>query len=204
MSREPDTIYERVFAEVKRRGTNMTDLARKIGEFKRPSQTSSNWRRDGIPPAHHAAIARALGWTLDQLVNPDATPTAKERPPNWGTPVAHHVSPHSRSDVTQINWEDIMRYELPAAFRVTMPDDSMAPFLRPGHTVTFVRGVAARPGDWVLVADATGSAYVRVYRERRPGLWQAAPLNPAYDALDSERDGLQVLAIFSGMEGRQG
>ncbi len=93
-----------------------------------------------------------------------------------------------------------MQTDLPQVYAVLMPDESMLPWLRPGDTVRFARGKTPAAGDLVLVADAAGGAYVRTYRVRRAGQWQAQPLNEAFEPLDSQVDGLQVLGVFAGMD----
>lgn len=92
--------------------------------------------------------------------------------------------------------------ELPSVFWATLPDDSMAPRAAAGKKVCFDRGMVPRPGDGVLVADGAGGVYFRVYRAAGAGRWVAAALNADYVPLDSERDGLRVLAVLRGEEGR--
>jgi hypothetical protein len=159
-----------------------------------------------LPSGKPRGVGRELQGKLDRVYPgwADAPPSDGRHRPRGLAVQGHSVSQEMRSDVPHVIWEQIKMGALPARFTVNMPDDSMHPFLRPGHTLRFARDEAPRAGDWVLVSDSTGAAYVRVYRQRRPGYWQAAPLNEAYDALDSERDGLVVLAVFMGMEGRQG
>lgn len=93
-----------------------------------------------------------------------------------------------------------MEHELPDVFSVTIEDDSMAPRVRRGDVVRFSRDVAPRPGDGVLVRDTAGRWFFRIYRERRPGEWEAHPLNDAYQPLDAARDSLQILAVLTGIE----
>lgn len=88
-------------------------------------------------------------------------------------------------------------------FRLVLRDDALTPRLRAGDFVELTPGMQPRPGDGVLVRDALGGHYVRIYRERRPGEWSAAPLNQAYDVLDAAACGLTVVAVVTG-EGRTG
>lgn len=88
---------------------------------------------------------------------------------------------------------------LPPTFRVAAVDDSMAPRVKAGEVVEFAVGEAPRPGDGVLVRDSTGALYFRIYRQRRPGAWEAHPVNDAFQALESERDGLSVVAVLVGV-----
>lgn len=94
--------------------------------------------------------------------------------------------------------------DLPPLFRVAAPDDAMAPRVRAGQLVEFDRDAAPRPGDGVLVIDADGRPYFRVYRLRRPGHWEAQALNDAYSPLDSQRDQLQVAGVLTAVFARWG
>ena len=99
-----------------------------------------------------------------------------------------------------------MRDRLPAEFETTLQDNAMAPPAPKGARVIFLRADTcepAEPGDWVLVFDRDGAAYLREYRRQRPGRWEAHAVNPAFLPLDSERDGLVVAAIYDGMRGRR-
>ena len=97
-----------------------------------------------------------------------------------------------------------MHKDMPQKFRVAAPDDSMAPRVRAGELLEFDTTLTPRPGDGVLVLDDAGTCYFRAYRERRPGHWEASAANPAFQALDSERDGLRVLAVMTAVFQRWG
>ena len=92
--------------------------------------------------------------------------------------------------------------ELPEEFRVAAPDDALAPRLTAGQVATLRRGLDARRGDAVLVLDAAGGYHLRVYRPTVGDRWQAAALDADFPPLDSERDGLRVLAVLTGVEAR--
>lgn len=96
------------------------------------------------------------------------------------------------------------RSDLPPVYRVAVPDDAMAPRVRAGQIVEFERDAPARPGDGVLVLDSDGRPYFRVFRERRPGHWQAHPMNDAYSPLDSIADGLEVVGVLTAVFARWG
>lgn len=108
-------------------------------------------------------------------------------------------------DAPFITWEALsMEPKKPSLFRVEMPDDSMAPRIRVGHVVRIDTTMHPRAGDAALVRDNEGRHYVRLYRERRPGLWEAAPINQAYQPLQSDVDGLVVVGVLTGVDGRWG
>lgn len=137
---------------------------------------------------------------------------AAGKPPGW-MDVHHTMEPprhgwepervfraDAASNGPQVNWGEQMSMGLPAIFCVAIPDDSMAPRVRRGDVVRFSCREVARPGDGVLVSDRDGAWFFRLYRERRPGEWEAHPLNAAYQPLDAQKDGLQVLAVLVGIE----
>ena len=66
----------------------------------------------------------------------------------------------------------------------------------------FDKQLLPRPGDGVLVADRAGNTYFRLYRVGSVGRWTATAMNPAFHELDSERDGLSLLAVLKAEEGR--
>ena len=90
--------------------------------------------------------------------------------------------------------------DLPELFSLAMPDDAMAPRIAKGTVLIFGRGHAPSPGDGVLVKDRDGRMHVRRYRQGRGGTWEAQAINEAaFSMLDSERDGLIVIAVLKGM-----
>lgn len=88
---------------------------------------------------------------------------------------------------------------LPDVFRVEVPDDAMADRVMKGHLVRFDKRIDPRPGDGVLVADTSGAWYFRQYSPGAQGRFSAVARNSAYQMLDSERDGLEVLAVLVGV-----
>lgn len=86
----------------------------------------------------------------------------------------------------------------PPTFRVSMPDDSMLPRVRRGDVLEFDAREQPRTGDGVLVRDAQGNLYFRIYRQAKPGQWEAHPVHTDYLPLHSERDGLTVVGVMIG------
>lgn len=83
MPAEHDPVWERINTElINRRRTHQSpdgwaSLGRALGMS---VQAVTNWRHRGIPPRAHAAIASALGWSLDRLlgIGVIAPPSAPE------------------------------------------------------------------------------------------------------------------------------
>lgn len=92
--------------------------------------------------------------------------------------------------------------ELPTLFEVEIPDDAMFPRVKAGQVVTFDSRETAKPGDGVLIADRDGQWHFRRYRQGRGTNWEASAENEAYATMESERDGLTVLAVLVGVKAR--
>lgn len=143
------------------------------------------------------AFNKPAGW-MDQP--PHDSPVIQEEPPrSWGTsqePV-QLLAPRA---TPRLVWGEAMPAALPATFAVAIPDDSMAPRVKRGDVVRFQTGLTPSPGDGVLVRDAAGRWFFRQYRERRPGEWEAHPINAAYQPLDGSREDLRILGVLVGIE----
>ena len=114
--------------------------------------------------------------------------------------VAQILSQHMAVYASQFTWEALMQEQaIPQQFRVAMPDDSMAPRVRRGDVMEFDAAETPRSGDGVLVRTEDGALLFRVYRQALPGAWEAHPVNPDYLPLQSQRDGLRVVAVMVGL-----
>lgn len=130
-------------------------------------------------------------------------------PSHWGLEsvfqIAQQVSPKDVTIVPQrpaapvIVWRGSNMKELPDLFQVPAPDDSMADRVRQGWLIEFDRRLKPRQGDGVLVEDSEKRWFFRLYSEGTQGRFEALPLNPTYQKLESQRDGLKVLAVLVGV-----
>jgi len=139
---------------------------------------------------------RPKGW-MDQH-----HPEVGERPPEYR--VALDLSQSPGDAAQHIPWAPLMASQLPTNFKLTIPDDAMAPRVRSGETVEFCTSEQPRPGDGVLVADSTGAWHFRLYRVGAGGHWTAAAINTAYREMDSRTDGLVVVAVLVAVQARWG
>lgn len=97
-----------------------------------------------------------------------------------------------------LTWEQVMQsQELPERFIVESPDDALSPRLPRGTAVVFERASTAQPGECVLVRDKRGATHMRRYVQGIGRAFTAQALNDAYASLESERDGLVVLAVMA-------
>lgn len=148
--------------------------------------------------------ARGIGRRLQDKIS--------QRYPDWLNPQhavagdgrlrgagAQILSEASVSYSPQVTWEAIMRAnKLPDTFRVSMPDDSMHPRVRKGDVLEFDSREHPRSGDGVLVRDAGGTLFFRIYRQAKPGAWEAHPINQDFLPLHSDRDQLAVIGVMVG------
>lgn len=78
---------------------------------------------------------------------------------------------------------------------VIVNDDAMSPLICAGNLIHLDPDLVPIAGDKVLVIDAQGVHYVREYRVRAAGAFEATPCNPAYATLHSVAHGLRVVAV---------
>ena len=184
---------------------NFLDLQRALDIS---SATLSNWKTRGVSQKGameaEARLRVPAAWVQHGLLQ---GPTlGSDWPSNTGAlPLIAMDSTAGRYILTPVNtpWEALMQGPLNTEFQTTMPDASMAPDVPSGARIILITGVEAKPGDFVLIADAQGNVYLREYKQTTPSNWEAHARNPAFLPLHSQRDGLRVLAVFDGMRGRR-
>lgn len=96
-------------------------------------------------------------------------------------------------------WEELLQTkELPQTFVVPMPDDALAPNVARGTDLIFSTTAEPHPLRGVLVQDHTGRRYIRRYAQGLGAAWTAQAVSAGYVSLESERDGLTLLAVMTG------
>ena len=84
----------------------------------------------------------------------------------------------------------------PRVKAVRVEDDSMADAgVSSGDLVNLDPDLPALPGDVVLVIDSAGSYFLREYRQRTGGEFEAAARNMAYPSFLSSSHALRVVAV---------
>lgn len=221
----PSELWERIRAVRLRRKLSQEAFGADLGVSK---SAVSQWEnpdpdRRTVPELFKlqelARVHRVdLGWLLDDASS--ATPAHPPLPHDVQEPQPRYTHPPfggtDNSPATAASnawprkvfqvvrtWESLMHGPYELQFETQVPDASMAPEIRKGATIVCVTGVQPEPGDLVVVTDRSGHHYLREYREDRNGTFEAHALNPAYLPLHSERDGLQVIAVFNGVLGRR-
>ena len=121
-------------------------------------------------------------------------------PPKIGQ--AHGMS-HQQQIVTptRMTWEDLSVLDLNRPFELVVLDDALAPEIFRGcvaqfEPVSLRKPVAGRP---VLVRDKDGAHYLRDFEQGPSGRFQAVARQRGFAALDSEADGLLIVATMKGV-----
>ena len=147
----------------------------------------SAWLLDGTPPKSLA-------------VGPKIAPLP-HRSPSFGGAVAQDMS-QARPivELPRYKWEQLMTADLSQPFELVVEDDALAPEIFKGCIARFDSGRQPAPGRPVLVRDASGRHYLRDYQAGASGRWQAVARARGFAPLDSEADGLQLVAVMKGYD----
>lgn len=91
--------------------------------------------------------------------------------------------------------------DLSRPFELEVRDDSLAPDIFRGCIAMMDPGRTPEPGWPVLVRDRNGDHYLRNFKAGAGKRWSAVPRpeqNDKFDPLDSETDGLVLIASMDG------
>lgn len=176
---------DRLLKRATEMGMNQSQLAEAI---KVEPQHITNWKSRGMPAAQHAAAARAVRMTVDELLG--LTPPSEY-------PQAHEMSHPAFDTPDLLGLEVLMSGEnYPDTFRAAVWDDAVAPEYPKGLELVWSTTKQPQVGSLVIVRTGHGQVHVRQYRQgKTPGHWIAGATADAFASFDSNEDGLQVLAV---------
>jgi hypothetical protein len=126
-----------------------------------------------------------------------------KHPSNAGDmpPQAQDVSQARNTMATQrVTWEQLMGADLSRPFELVVTDDALAPDIYRGCIARLDPARQPQAGRPVLVRDAEGRHYRRDYQVGAAGRWQAVARQRGFAPLDSEADGLVVVATMQGVD----
>lgn len=159
----------------------------------------SDLERGGERSAYVPALAQLYGCDPYYLAT-------GEQPPKRGVDggvTGSRFEPQAFDDRLLTREQIMSMGELPARFVFALEDDAMGDFGRAGTQVVFESAREARPGAGVLVRDRDGQLSVRRKAQgRSQAHWLAVAPNGVYRSLDSEADGLELLAVWRGVVNR--
>lgn len=115
--------------------------------------------------------------------------------------LAHDMSlARNTLSLPKVTWEQLMDADLNEPFELEVIDDALGPDIFKGCTVRLDPGRPPQAGRPVLVKDGAGRIYLRDYQVAGAGRWQAVARQRGYAPLDSEADGLQLVAVMRGFD----
>ncbi len=190
------TFADRLLEAMAEAKMSQTDLALAAGYTSQGAIGNAISRN--TPPKKLRQVAIALGVREEWLETGSLPKRVAE--------LAHAVSQDSvtvapQRDPELVPWGELGMRELPEAFAVEVPDDAMAPIIRRGMRCEFKKlhpDVQLTSDHIVLLHDVDENWYVRHYVPQPRKRWQAAAENAKFGPpMDSERDGLTVIAVLT-------
>jgi phage repressor protein C with HTH and peptisase S24 domain len=200
---DPTDYASRLAWAMEQSGVTKTALAAALGISYQAVKKVLDGKSASFTASNNASAAKMTDVNPSWLATgkgPKRIPNAVEEP-SVSVPDLPPKSKAAYKAIPTLNWGRDMEL-VRGEFRLTVPDDAMAPRVRAGQMIVLSAELDPRPGDGVLVQDSDGTHYFRQYQERRPGHWQAVAFNEAYQPLDSITDGLKVLAVLIAVEAR--
>lgn len=91
-------------------------------------------------------------------------------------------------------WEDLVVDDVKGQFIMAIEGDALAPLYLPGQSGIWEAGTAGKPGQPVLLADAAGAFYLRLYEPRPGGSWAGVSQRAGHTELVPELHGVRVVA----------
>lgn len=99
-----------------------------------------------------------------------------------------------------VKWEGLMSADLSRPFELEVKDGSFGGEIPAGCVMRLDPNRQPRAGWPLLVRDKAGKFYLRDYQEGAGGRWQAVARVRGFAPLDSEDDGLQIIAVMKGVD----
>lgn len=219
------TPIDKLLSIIEARGLSDADAAERIGLPRR--QNLNNWKLRGIPHAQHAAVAKFIGCTVDELLELPVTEmlrresagdyTSGRRRLTMVLSDQKHRLAGGRIPVVgtaQLGdggyWAELEHpvgagdgyIDLPSrdpnAYAVRVVGDSMEPGIRSGHFVLCAPNAPCKPGDDVLVRTKDGRSMVKRYLYEREGAIVLESVNTEFGRITLAPDQIEVMHYVSG------
>lgn len=91
-------------------------------------------------------------------------------------------------------WEDMVIEDVHGQFILAIVGDALAPHYLPGQSGIWEAGGEGRPGRPVLLVDADGEFYLRLFEPRSGNSWAGVSQRVGHRELTPERDGVRLVA----------
>lgn len=144
-------------------GRDQTSLALKLGV---DPQHITNWKNRGLPASRHAAVAKALGISVDQLLGIKPLRQAAGPRVSGDSLINYDAASKHAQSMGRLSVSETLRAELGGQLATTRGDDAPAGFIdvhqvTPGLLAVRVRGDGLSPAiedGEILIIDAHASA----------------------------------------------
>ena len=189
---------ERLAEAMQAAGYDKTRLHRELGISYQAVKKAVEGGKFGTD--NHLKAAKLLGVSPDWLA--DGKGARNPSPPtNSGGHVAHGLSHWDATVILpELKWEELPMADMSQLFQLVVPDDALGPIIYQGCIARFDPAGTPRPGWPVLVRDRSGAYYLRDYIAGPAGRWKAVARTHGFAPLDSEADGLIVVAVMKGFD----
>lgn len=188
-------------AAIKATGLSRAELGRRLGVSR---ATVTNWPKTGTIAPENLDALNSL--SRMNLVHPGDAKRAARRNVDSVTerkPQAQKLSLSAFAIPQVITLEEVaVKYEsgLPPTFVLVVPDDAIGTVYQRGVRLVFDRSREPKPGRVVMVRDRSGTCYLRIYGNQTGNQWSALATGFGHRTLDSEADGLTVVATAAWVE----
>lgn len=181
------------------------DAGYTIGQLAKAAEVSSpaasSWKSGAtkeLKGASAAGLEKLTGWSATWWATGKGPREAQ--PPSRG--VAQDMS-QARDTVSlpMVAWEALDMGQRPdQPFELEVIDGAFGLDIPPGCVMRMDPKRAPRAGWPVLVKDKHGKHYLRDYQQAPGGRWQAVARARGFALMDSEEDGLEVVAVMKGVD----
>lgn len=139
-------------------------------------------------------IAQQLGVEVSELLT-SPNHVAEPRAAYGDSLLAHAVSQRQAMvSPSTLVWEDLVIEDIRGQFILAIVGDALAPNYLPGQSGIWEAGSTGKPGQPVLLADAAGAFYLRLYEPRPGGSWAGVSQRVGHPELTPEQHGVRVVA----------
>lgn len=136
-------------------------------------------------------IAKGIGPKKALQVNDTREPVSLAHQMSQARPIV---------ELPRLTWEQLMTADLSQPFELVVEDDALGPDISKGCIARFDPAREPAPGRPVLVRDASGQFHLRDYEAGPSGRWRAVARARGFRPLESESDGLTLVAVMKGYD----
>jgi phage repressor protein C with HTH and peptisase S24 domain len=186
------------------KGWNQAQFAAEVGAS---SADVSNWKKRGMPPERHVAVADALGTSVDTLLSRSSS-NVEEAPALKGLrrlPVVGEVKGGEDGFLEELEYpvghgDGYIEYPTSDtnAYALRVRGDSMHPRFRAGEFVVVEPSIQPQDGDDVIVLCTDGRKILKQLNWMRDGEVQLLSVNNGYAPLTLDLSEVVSIQLVAG------